>query len=138
MLSIKINLVAKVFLLQVVFFTFLLCLKPIFHFQCDIGAERVFYVQSNIEILLEILLLLGLSFGMCYYLLKSNNMALSSLWLGLSLCFQFEVSKYVEHLLGFLPHYGDVPLSISILLSLVSTFIYMSLLYGICLLLRKI
>ena len=130
--------IIQVFLSQVVFFILLFCIKFIYYPQDYIGVERFFYVQSDIEITLEILFLLGLSLGMCYYILKSNNMINSSIWMGLSLCFLFEISKYVEHLLGFLPNYGDVPIIISILLSFVVISLYMSVLYVICLFLKKI
>jgi len=126
----------KIILLQAVFFILLLCIKFIFHTICGIGTERNFYIQSNIEIILEILLLLGLSFGMCRYILKSDKMIYISLWIWLSLSFLFEISKYVEHLLGFLPHYGDVPILISIALTLVAVAIYVSILYLICLFLK--
>jgi hypothetical protein len=126
-------------LVQIVFFILWLCLKPIFHTRADVGVERVFYVQSNLEITLEIILLLGLSFVMCKYILKSNSMILASLYMGLSLFILFEISKYVEHLLGFLPNYGkDMPIIISSSLSLVATLLYMSVLYVICLLLKKV
>ena len=127
----------KIILLQVVFFTLLLCLKPIFHTRCDVRAERVFYVQSNIEIMLELLLFLVLSFGMCKYILKSDKMVKTAVCAGLSLCFLFELSKYIEHLLGFFPHYGDVPIMFGVFLSLLVALIYMFVLYIICLILKK-
>ena len=128
----------KIILLQAVFFILLVSFKPIFHTRCDVGVERVFYFQSNIEVILGFFLLLGLSFGMCRYILKSNKMINTSLFASLSLCFLFEISKYIEHLIGFLPHYGDVPLIISIPLSLVAAFVYISILYLICLFWKKI
>jgi hypothetical protein len=128
----------KIILVQIVFFILLLSFKPIFHTRCDVGAERVFYVQSNIEVMLEILLLLGLSFGMCRYMLKSANMIKTSLLAVVTLCFLFELSKYIEHLLGFFPHYGDVPIIFGIFLSLMITIVYTSILYLICLFLKKI
>jgi len=96
----------KIFFLQVIYFSLRLCLKFIFQTRYNVGTERVFYIQSNIEIILEILLLTGLSFGMCRYILKSNKMIYTSLWICLSLVFLFEVSKYIDYLLGFLPHWG--------------------------------
>jgi len=135
---IKSNFILKVVLLQAGFFTLLLCLKPIFHARSDVGVARVFYIHSKIEIILVIFLFLALSFGMCYYILKSDNMIYAALCMGLSLCFLFEISKYFEHLLGFLPHYGDVPIFISIFLSLAAIFVYMCVLSVICLLLRRL
>lgn len=126
----------KVVLLQIVYSVLLLCLKPIFHTPC-IGCERVFYVQTNIEIILEIVLFLGLSFSMCYYILKTKKMLIASLLMGLSLWILFEISKYVEYLMGFLPHYGDVPIIVSLILSLMGILIYMSVLYLLCLFLRR-
>ena len=128
----------KIILFQVFFFIFLFCIKFFFHSRCDVELERVFYIQSGIEVKLEILLLLGLSFGMCSNILKSEKMFHTSLWIGLSLCFLFETSKYIEYRLGFLPNYGDVPIMVSIFLSIVTIFIYVCVLYVVCLLLKKI
>jgi len=122
----------KIFFLQVIYFSLRLCLKFIFQTRYNVGTERVFYIQSNIEIILEILLLTGLSFGMCRYILKSNKMIYTSLWICLSLVFLFEVSKYIDYLLGFLPHYGDVPILISITLTLLVTVVYVTILYLLC------
>jgi len=127
----------KVILLQVVYFSLLLCLKFIFYTRCDTSVERFIYVQSDIEVTLEILFLLGLSFGMCRYILKSKKMFCTSLWMGFSLFLLFEVSNLIEYLLGFLPNYNDVPQIIRLPLVLVVILVYMCTLYLICLYLRK-
>ena len=127
-----------VFLFQITFFVLLFCIKIIFQTRSNVGIERVFYIQSSTEIILGVLLFLGLSFVMCKYILKTDNMIHASLWTGLSLFFLFELSKYIEHMLGFLPNYGDVPIIISMFLSLAATLVYMCVLYVICLLLKRI
>jgi len=113
------------FLLQVVFFIFLFCI------------ERIFDAHRNVKIVLGLLLVLWISFVMCKYILKSDKMIYTSLLMGLSLCFLFEISKYIKHLLGFLPYYSDLPIAISILISLLAVFVYMSVLYVICLLWKR-
>jgi hypothetical protein len=127
----------RIIILQVAFFILLLCLKPIFHTQSAINVERIFYTQGNAEIALEIVLLLGLSFCMCKYISKTKKMFQTSFGMSLSLCLLFEISKYIEYLIGFLPNYGDVPILISILLSYGVIFFYTCLLYFICLLWKK-
>ena len=128
--------IIKVFLMQIVYFILQFCLKLVFHTPC-IGCERVYYVQTNTEIILEIVLFLGLTFGMCYHILKTKRMFVSSLLMGFSLWILFELSKYIEYLTGFLPHYGDVPVAFSLILSLVGTTIYMCMLYLICLFMKR-
>ena len=127
----------KIILLQIIYFSLLLCLKFIFHTRCDAGVERVFHIQSNMEVILEILLLLGLSVCMCMYILKSYKMIYTALWICLSLSLLFEASKYIDYLLGYLPHYGDVPILIGIALTIVMMVVYVSILCLICLLWRK-
>ena len=126
----------RVFVIQMVYFVLRFCLKPIFHVPC-VGCERVYYVQTDIEIALEIVLFLGLTFGMCYHILKTKRMFVTSLLMGFSLWILFELSKYIEYSTGFLPHYGDVPVAISFILSLVGTIVYMSVLYLICLFVKR-
>jgi hypothetical protein len=128
----------KVILLQVIYFGLLLCLKFIFHTRCAANIERVIHIQSNMEIILELLLLLGLSFGMCKYILKSNRMMYTSLWMGLSLFFLFQVSILIEYKLGFLPNYGDVPMLIGISLNLLVMLAYVFILYLLCLFWKRI
>jgi hypothetical protein len=128
----------KIIIAEIVFFVLLFFLKFIFCTQCDEGVERVFYIQSSIEILLKLLLLLLLSVVLCCFILKSRRMIYTSFWIALSLCFLFEISKYIKHLFGFLPYYGDVPLSISILLSFVTAFIYAFIMCLLCLFIKKI
>ncbi|MDL2254774.1 hypothetical protein LJB78_00640 [Bacteroidales bacterium OttesenSCG-928-J16] len=135
---IKLSTIIKIFLLQIVFFILMFCIKFIFYPKNDIELERVFYTLSDLEVILEMILFFGLSFGMCIYILKSNKMICVSCLAGLSLCFLFEMSKYIEYLLGFLPNYGDVPIIASILLSLIATSLYMGILYLMCLLWKKI
>jgi len=115
----------KIILLQTVFFILLFCI------------ERIFYAQSNIKIILGLLLLLGLSFSMCKYILKSNRMILASLGMGLSFWFLFELKILIEYLLGFLPRYTDVPIIFSASLALTGVLVYMSILYLICLFWKK-
>ena len=122
--------------MQIAFFILLFCLNPIFHTPC-IGCERKYDEPTWLEVILEAGLFLGLSVGMCYCLLKAERMFVTTLLMGISLCALFELSKYVEYLTGFLPHYGDVPIAASFILSLVGAIIYMSVLYLICLLIKR-
>ena len=122
--------------MQIVYFILRFCLKLVFHTPC-IGCERVYYVQTNIEIILEIVLFGGFTFGMCYYILKAKRMFATSLLMGFTLWILFELLKFIEYLTGFLPHYGDVPVAFSLILSLVGTTIYMSMLYLICLFIKR-
>lgn len=112
-------------LLQVVFFILLFCI------------ERTFDAHRNIKVVLGLLLVLWISFVMCKYILRSDKMIYTSFLMGLFLCFLFEISKYIKHLFGFLPYYGDVPIVISILISVLAVFVYMSILYAICLLWKR-
>ena len=134
MLIIKLNI--KVLVIQIIYFTLRFCLKPMFHTPC-IDCERVFYVQTKTEIILEIILFLGLTVSMCYHILKTRIMYVMSFQIGLSFFVLFELSKYIEYMTGFLPHYGDIPIVISLILSLVVTTIYACILYFICLLIRR-
>ena len=127
----------KVFLMQIVYFILRFCLNPIFHTPC-MGCERDYYVQTNMETILEIVLFSGLTFGMCYYLLKAERMFVTSFLMGFTLWILFELSKYIEYSTGFLPHYGDVPVAIGFILSLVGTTIYMGMLYLVCLLIKRL
>lgn len=125
------NSIIRICLLQTVYFVLMFGLKSIFRIPCA-DCERVFYHQSNLEIILEAALFLGLSVSMCYCVLKARKMFATSILMGLSLWLLFEASKYVDHLVGFLPHYGDVPIMIGMLLSFAVIFIYTGILYTIC------
>ena len=116
----------KIILLHVIFFILLFCI------------ERIFHTQSNVKIILGSILLLGLSFCMCRYMLQSDKMIYISLWICLSLSFFFEMSKYIEHKLGYLPRYGDVPIPIGLALTLVVMVAYVSILFLICLFWKKV
>lgn len=131
------NLNIRICLLQTVYFVLMFGLKYIFHSPCA-DCERVFYIQSNVEIILEGALLLGLTVSMCYYVLKAKKMFATSIFMGLSLWLLFEASKYIAHLAGFFPHYGDVPIMISMILSFAAIFIYTCILYTICICLKKV
>lgn len=74
------NLNIRICLLQTVYFVLMFGLKYIFHSPCA-DCERVFYIQSNVEIILEGALLLGLTVSMCYYVLKAKKcLRPQSLW----------------------------------------------------------
>lgn len=75
----KINIIW--FLFQIAFFTILSCI------------DHTFYVHRNIKIVLGLLLVLGISFVMSKYILKSDKMICTSLLMGLSLCFLKEGIK---------------------------------------------
>jgi len=128
----------KIILMQIFYFSLQFCLTLIFHtrFNGEFKAERVFITHSDWEIILEIFLLLGLSLGMGRYILKSDRMIHTTFWSGISLFLLFEASKYIEYLLGYLPNYLDVPI-ISLLLSFMLIFVYMSVLYVACLLWKR-
>ncbi len=131
------NLNIRICLLQTAYFVLMFGLKYIFHIPCT-DCERVFYIQSNIEIILEGALFLGLTVSMCYCILKAKKMFATSIFMGLSLWLLFEASKYIAHLAGFFPHYGDVPIMISMLLSFAVIFIYTCILYTICICLKRV
>lgn len=113
------------FLLQVIFFILLFCI------------ERTLDTQRSIKMILSLLLVLYFSFAMCKYILKSDKMIYTSFLMGLSLCFLFETFKYIKYLFGFLPYYGDAPIVKAILISILAVFVYMSILYAICLLWKR-
>ncbi len=113
----------KIILLQVFFLISIFCIRKFIN------------IQDTKEIL-GVVLLVGLSFGMCRYILKSKKMFCVSLWMGFSLFLLFEVSNLIEYLLGFLPRYNDVPQIIRLPLVLVAILVYMLALYLICLYLR--
>ncbi|MCL2414943.1 MAG: hypothetical protein FWC94_06820 [Bacteroidales bacterium] len=126
----------KIILLQIFFFILLLCVKFISRILNDVGeVDYLLYLHSNIEIVFGGLLLLGLSFGICRYILKSDKMLTTFFWITLSMYFLFLVFEYVEAVL-FLPLY-NAPMISHHLLSLVATFVYMCVLYVICLFWRK-
>lgn len=132
-----IKLIIKIFWVQIFYFVLQFCLKPMFHTPCH-GCERVFYVQSNMEIILEIALFLGLSVGMCYFILKTKRMIVTSFLMGIPLWVLFELTKYIEYLTGYLPHYGDVPVVIGFVLSLVVMAAYMGMLYLTCVFIKRV
>ena len=115
----------KVILLQVTFIALIFCIRHYIN------------IPVNTKEILGIVLLLGFSFGMCRYILKSKGMLLTSFLMGISLFVVFEVAKIMEFQLGWLPRYNDVPILISMLLSLVVILAYMCILYLICLFLKK-
>ncbi len=113
---------ASWFLLQVIFFVLL------FWIECTFDTQR------NIKMTFSLLLVMWFSFVMCKYILKSDKMIYTSFLMGLSLCFLFETFKYIKYLFGFLPYYGDAPIVMTILISILAVFVYMSILFAICLL----
>jgi len=126
----------KIILLQIAFFTLLLCVKFISRILNDVGEVEYFlYIHGSMEIILGLFLLLGLSFGVCRYVLELNKILSTFLWITLSQFLLFLGFEYIEALL-LLPHY-DAPMISHHLLSLVATLVYMCVLYTICLLWKK-
>jgi len=116
----------KIILVQVIFFILLFCIR------------EIFYYQDEIKEILRIILLSGLSFVFCRYILKSEKMFCTSFKIALSLFILFEISTLIERFLGFLPRYTDVPIIISASLAFVGAFVYMFTLYLLCLLWKKV
>lgn len=130
----------KVIWLQAVYFILRFCIITLVFYSQYNGnpkPERILHIQSDTEIILELILLLGLSVGMCIYILKSNQMMGTLLLMGASLFILSEASKYIEYLLGFSINHGDMPAAICTLLSLIAIFLYVSILYFICLFLKR-
>jgi len=126
----------KIMLLQTVFFTLLLCIKFITRVLCNAGeVEYFYYIHSTVEIVFGILLLSGLFFGTCRYILKSKKMLITSLLMTLSLYLLYSIFEYIEALL-FLPYY-NVPMISNPFHSLVASVVYMCVLYVICLFWRR-
>jgi len=121
----KANIIAKILLLQVCFLFLEFCIRRL---------GIILSIHSDVKWLLGIILLLGFSFGLCKYILKSEKMFRFSLLIGLSFFVLFEIFKYIEFISGILPRYGrDVPIIISASLSLVAILIYVTILYVVCL-----
>jgi hypothetical protein len=128
----------KILITQAIFFISLSLINFIFYPKSEIGVERLFIPPNKIQELLELFLLLGVSFLMCRFILESPRMLRTSLGIGLSLWILFEISKCLEHLLGFLPNYLDVPIIITISISLLAICVYVSVLYLICFVIKTI
>jgi len=116
----------KIILFQGVFFILLFCIR------------EFFYYQDVIKEILRIILLLGLSFFFCRNILKSEKMFQTSFKIALIFFLLFQISLFLEYLLGYRPHYGDVPVIISASLALVGAISYLSILFLLCLLWRRI
>jgi len=114
----------NIILLQVIFFILLFCIR------------EIFYYQDVIKEVLRMILLSGLSFFFCRYILKSKKMFWTSLIMAFSLFILFEITTFIEHFLGFRPYEYDL-LMISIPLAFAGAIVYTSILYLICLFLKN-
>lgn len=130
----------NVILIQLLFCGLLFCLSLIFHtlYVGNSHPEPIFYPQSDLKMLIELVLLVGLSWGMCRAILKSNQKLHTALWSAVSLFILFELTKYLEYACGYLPNYTDLPILFSLLFSFTAILIYTAILYLICLLWTKL
>lgn len=130
----------NVILIQLLFCGLLFCLSLIFYalYVGNSHPEPIFYPQSDLKMLIELVLLVGLSWGMCRAILKSNQKLHTALWSAVSLFILFELTKYLEYTCGYLPNYTDLPILFSLLFSFTAILIYTAILYLICLLWTKL
>ena len=130
----------NVILIQLLFCGLLFCLSGIFHtlYVGNSYPTPIVYPQSDLKMLIELVLLVGLSWGMCRAILKSNQKLHTALWSAVSLFILFELTKYLEYTCGYLPNYTDLPILFSLLFSFTAILIYTAILYLICLLWTKL
>lgn len=113
-----------------------LILSTIVFFVAIFFSSHMLYEQQILTLIFKCVLVLSITY--IYWLFLSKDSSLPSILKSIILLLSaFEIYKFVEHKMGFLPRYTDAPFYINILFSIVAVSLYVLLIVMIARILKK-